>query len=350
MKNYREHLILTGTTIRSALATFNKLAENAIAFVVDSNDRLIGSLTDGDVRRALIKGTNIDESVDEIIQKNPKFIYKSHFKIDTLISFRENFFRIIPVLDDQNRIIDIINFGKIKSYLPVDAVIMAGGKGMRLRPLTENTPKPLLKVGDKPIMEHNIDRLRLFGIENFWISINYLGDQIEDYFKNGADKNINIRYVKENQPLGTIGSVTGIEDLEHEYILLTNSDLLTNIDYEDFFLQALKKNADMAIATIPYSVEIPYAVFETENGKILNFKEKPTYTYYSNAGIYLIKKECLKLIPKDQFYNATDLMNNLIKQGKFVFSYHLIGYWLDIGKHEDFKKAQEDIKQVNILK
>jgi len=223
---------------------------------------------------------------------------------------------------------------------------MAGGLGQRLKPLTDQTPKPLLKVGDKAIMEHNLDRLTMFGINDFWVSVNYLGDQIVQYFGNGKEKNISIEYVWEKEPLGTIGAVANIEDFQHDYILITNSDLLTNIDYEQFFLEFIKQDADLIVLTIPYQVSIPYAVLETKEGIVKSFKEKPIYTYYSNGGIYLMKKEMLDYIPKNKFYNATDLMEIIIKKKHKIISFPFSGYWLDVGKHEDFEKAQIDIKNI----
>jgi NDP-sugar pyrophosphorylase family protein len=223
---------------------------------------------------------------------------------------------------------------------------MAGGRGIRLSPLTDSTPKPLLKIGNKPILEHIIDRIALFGIKDVFISINYLGNQIKDYFQNGESKNIDIKYIEEDSPLGTIGSVRNIEQFDHDFVMITNSDLLSNINYEDFFLDFIEKDADMSIVTIPYNVNIPYAVLETNNNKIINFKEKPTYTYYSNAGIYLLKKSILEKIPKNTFYNATDLMEELIKNTNKVYSYPLIGYWLDIGNPDDYAKAENDIKMI----
>ena len=223
---------------------------------------------------------------------------------------------------------------------------MAGGRGQRLQPLTDSTPKPLLKVGEKPIMEHNLDRLVNFGIDDFWVSVKYLGEQIESYFGTGINKNINIKYIWENEPLGTIGAVSKIENFEHDYVLITNSDLLTNVDYEHFFLEFIKEDADLAVLTIPYQVNIPYAVLETKDNTIKSFKEKPTYTYYSNGGIYLMKRDVLKYIPKEKFYNATDLMEDLIINNLKLISYPFSGYWLDVGKHEDFKKAQKDINYI----
>jgi dTDP-glucose pyrophosphorylase len=346
VSNFRKHLIFSGSIIREALVQLDKLASDAILFVVDNESKLLGSLTDGDIRRGLIKGYTINDQIDVIIQSNPRFIRKGDSDVGKVIQFRKMLFKIIPIIDIHDKIINIINFREIKSYLPIDAVIMAGGKGQRLLPLTEQTPKPMLKVGEKPIMEHNLDRMALFGIDDFWISINYLGEQIESYFGDGSNKNINITYVKENEPLGTIGAVSKIHDFKHDFVLITNSDLLTNLDYEHFFLDFLDQAADMAVVTIPYQVNIPYAVLETEGGRVLNFKEKPTYTYYSNGGVYLVKRALLDQLPKDDFFNATDLIEILIKQGKKVYSYPLAGYWLDIGNPSDFERAQNDITKI----
>ncbi|WP_289060223.1 nucleotidyltransferase family protein [uncultured Zobellia sp.] len=346
MRSYKDHIILSGSSVKQALIRLNELGQDAILFVADKNDLLMGSLTDGDIRRGLIRGITVNCLVDEVIQEDPKYVRKGGRNIEQIIEYREGHFRILPVIDQNDKIVNIINFRAMRSYLPVDAVIMAGGKGSRLMPLTENTPKPLLKVGEKPIMEYNLDRLTLYGIDDFWVSVKYLGNQIEDYFGNGDKKNIHISYIWEDEPLGTIGAVSKIKDFRHDYVLLTNSDVLTNLDYEHFFLDFIKQEADLSVVTIPYKVDIPYAVLETNNGHVLNLREKPTYTYYSNGGIYLIKRSALKYLPKESFFNATDFMEKLISENKKVISYPLSGYWLDVGKHEDYNKAQQDIKQI----
>lgn len=343
MNTFRKHLLVKGSTIRQALERFNLLGKDAIVFVVDQNQNLIGSLTDGDVRRGLLKGFTIDNLVDDIIQQNPRYIRKGERDINKIIEYRENNFRILPILDRKDRVVNVINFRELKSYLPIDAVIMAGGRGERLRPLTDSIPKPMLIVGDKPILEHNLDRMRLFGIDDFWITLKYLGEQIETYFGDGHQKNIEIQYIYETEALGTIGAVSKIKNFSHDYVLVTNSDLLTNIDYEHFFLDFIKNEADFSVVTIPYAVDIPYAVLETNNGLVINFREKPTYTYYSNGGIYLMKREVLKHLPIEKHFNATDLMETLIKNGYKVVSYPLAGYWLDIGRDEEYEKAQKDI-------
>ncbi|MBD1386227.1 nucleotidyltransferase family protein [Mucilaginibacter rigui] len=346
MRNYKDHLILTGTLIIEALIQLDKLAKDAILFVVDEDDKLIGSLTDGDIRRGLIKGLSTKHPVTDIIQSSPRYLRKGESDINKVVEYREANFRIIPILDKSNRVVNVINFRETRSYLPIDAVIMAGGRGQRLKPLTDTTPKPLLKIGDKPIMEHNLDRLALFGIDDFWVSVKYLGEQIENYFGDGTSKNVNIKYVWETEALGTIGAVSKIKDFQHDYVLVTNSDILTNLDYEHLYISFLQKDADFAVVTIPYEVKIPYAVLETTDGNVKSLKEKPTYTYYSNAGIYLMKKDVLSYLPTDTFFDATDLIEKLLAEGLNVVSYPLAGYWLDVGKHDDFEKGQKDITQI----
>lgn len=203
MIDYRKHIILCQTPIKTALAQLNELAADAILFVVDGEEKLIGSLTDGDVRRGFLKGLTLEDVVDNFIQPNPKFLQRGSYTIDEVIHYRNNNFKIVPVLCKEGKIVNIINFRFLKSYLPVDAVLMAGGRGERLRPLTDNTPKPLLKVGNKPIIEHNVDRLVSFGIDDLWISVRYLGEQLEEYFQDGSSKFINVKYVWEDEPLGT---------------------------------------------------------------------------------------------------------------------------------------------------
>ncbi len=345
--NYKEHLILSQSTIKEALEKLNALAPDAILFVTTAESKLLGSLTDGDVRRGLLNGYSIEDKVDKFIQPNPRFIQRGNYTIQQIIDYKENHYRILPVVDKDKKVVSIINLRFSKSYLPVDAVIMAGGRGERLKPLTDVIPKPLLNIGDKSIIEHNLDRLINFGIDDFWISVRYLGDKIKEKLGDGASKGVSIKYIDEEHALGTIGAVSLVPTFEHDYILLTNSDVLTNLDYEHFFLDFINSGSDFAVATIPYNVNVPYAILETNSNLIKGFKEKPTYTYFANAGIYLMKKEICQKIPHNQFYNATDLLDHLIANNYKVTSYPLRGYWLDIGKPDDYKKAQEDIRYIN---
>lgn len=347
MSDFIKHIIPLNESVRDALGKLDALASDAILFVVDSEFHLIGSLTDGDLRRGFIKGLGFDDSLLQFIQKNPIYITRTNYTLELLESYKDKHFKIIPIVDEDKVIIDVLNFRIQKTIIPADGVLMAGGQGKRLRPLTENTPKPLLKVGDKPIIEYNIDRLVQYGIKNINLSINYLGEQIESYFGNGERNNARISYVCESKPLGTIGSIHLVDNFEHDDILVMNSDLLTNIDFADFYSTFKNSGADMAVAATSYHVDVPYAVLEVDGKNLAtSLKEKPRYTYYSNAGIYFIKKSLLEMIPKGEFFDITELMETLLAKDMKLITYPITGYWLDIGKHEDFKKAQEDIKHV----
>lgn len=344
--NFKKHLINSDSTIKSALESLSNIGVETILFAINDKGQLIGSLTDGDIRRGLLKGSSLNSSILEIINPNPKYIRKDSYSIDEINKLRDNNYMVVPVVNSSDIILNIISFRSLSSYLPIDVVIMAGGLGSRLKPLTDKTPKPLLKIGDKTIIDYNIDRLINFGVDDFWISVRYLADQIKDHLGNGNSRNVSIEYVSEDNPLGTIGAVSKINNFRHDYVLVTNSDILTNLNYESFFKDFIDKDADMSVVTIPYDVEIPYAVMETKTNKILSFIEKPTYTYYSNGGIYLIKKSILKNIPKNKLFNSTDLMELLLEKKLNLISYPMRNYWLDIGKPKDYLKAQNDIKHI----
>jgi dTDP-glucose pyrophosphorylase len=352
MQDFKRHLIQQNASLKDALQKLNDLAADAILFVVDENMRLKGSLTDGDVRRGILRGLTFDTPVNAFIQPNPKFLQRNNYSIEKVIEYRNLNFKILPVVDEHLVVINVVNFRYVvnfrltKSYLPVDAVIMAGGRGERLRPMTDTVPKPMLQLGSKPIIRYNLDRLIQYGIDDIWISVRYLGDQIRQHLQDGSQLGARIQYVYEDVALGTIGAVREINLFNHPYVLVANSDLLTNLDYEDFFIDFVKKDAALSVVTIPYTVNIPYAVLETANGHVINFKEKPNYTYYSNGGIYLLKKEIIERIPKGTFFNATDLMEQLIAAKEKVISYPMYGYWLDVGKPEDYNRAKEDIVHI----
>lgn len=349
MEIINNHIITKGDSVREALIKLDKLGSDAILFIVDSNKKLLGSLTDGDLRRGFIKGLGFENQLLDFVQMNPKYIRENDYSIEKLEEYKSKNFKIIPILNSKDIIIDILNFRTRTTLIPADAVLMAGGEGKRLRPLTESTPKPLLMVGEKPIIEYNIDRLKNVGVKNIHLSVNYLADQLVDYFGDGIGKSLNIKYVKEDKPLGTIGSILLVEHFDHDDIIVMNSDLLTNIDFTDFFKFYKENEADMAVAATSYHVDVPYAVLEVnEKNSVKSLKEKPRYTYYSNAGIYILKKEILKMIPENQFFDITDLMDRILEMNLKLITYPINGYWLDIGKHEDYKKAQEDIKHIKL--
>ena len=316
-----------------------------ILFVVDDNEKVIGSVTDGDIRRSIIAEQNLQKTLGEIA--NPDF--KRLYQKDTYQSFekyRKSDIKILPILNQEGKMVDLIDLEYTKAQLPLEAVIMAGGRGKRLSPLTDTIPKPMLRLGDKPIIEHNIDRLISFGIKKIYISVKYLGEQIVNYLGDGSQKGISIEYVWEDEPLGTAGALALINNLSTEHILLMNSDLFTNVNFESLYLKLINENADMAVASTEYKVDIPYAVFETQEGRVTNFKEKPSFIYHSNAGIYILKRSLIATIEKGKYCDITDVMERLVAEGGKLVYDPIIGYWIDIGKTVDFEHAQEFIKHL----
>ena len=347
-KLLENNIISQESTILQALERLSSLGlkSNLTLFIINKNEQLVGTLTDGDIRRKMIKGAKINNSIQDIMKRDFSFLSKDDIDYREVIKFKNSEIFLVPILDEEKRIVEIINLKFQKAILPLDAIIMAGGEGKRLNPLTLNIPKPLLIIGKKPILQYSIERLVSYGIKNISLSVNYLKNQIIDYFKDGKEFQANINYIHEKSKLGTIGSATLTPHFFNDYVLVMNSDLLTNIDLEDFFLYFLNNSADMAIATIPYKVKVPYAILNTDGNNVRSFEEKPTKTYYSNAGIYLMKKEVLSIIPPNVHYDATDLMNEVIKKKMKLISFPILGYWLDIGKPEDFEKAQNDIRHI----
>ena len=344
----KDHLISQEITLLDALSCICDLApEPLVLFVLDEDMRMVGTLTDGDSRRALIKGASLNDKVEKIMHRNFNFMKVEDLEnVKEIKRQRDLNMRLVPVLDAENRIVEIINLEKYSSRLPIDAVLMAGGKGERLRPLTLETPKPLLKVGEKCIIDHNIDRLISYGVKNISVTVNYLKEQIEDHFAKPRGE-VKVQTVREPKFLGTIGSIRFVKEFYNDTVLVMNSDLFTNINYEDFYLHFKEHDADMSVAAVPYSVQVPYGIFKIEKKRnITGLVEKPTYDYYANAGIYLIKKSALEKIPVDTFFNATDLIEKLIAENKKVIRFPLNGTWIDIGNPQEYRKANELVKHL----
>ncbi len=347
MKDFSRYLLIEDATILEALKKINAQGKNEALtlFIIDRKGCMVGTLTDGDIRRKLVDGLQLNQPVRDIVHTDFHYLNANSIVVEDIHVFKEKGIVLVPILDAQKKIVDIVNLKQQKSYLPIDAVLMAGGKGERLRPLTEVTPKPLLKVGDKAIIDHNIDRLISYGVKHISVTVNYLAEQIEEHFKE-VRSGVKISCVREPKYLGTIGSVKFVDSFYNDTVLIMNSDLFTNIDYEDFYLHFKKYNADMSVAAVPYSVSVPYGIFNLDGRNIQGILEKPVFNYYANAGIYLIKKDLLSRIPQDQYFNATDFMELLIQLNLKVIRFPITGYWIDIGKHEDYKKAQELVKHL----
>ena len=343
----KRHLFPQDKTLLEALSAINSLAPDPLVlFVVDDQNRMVGTLTDGDSRRALIAGASVNDKAESIMHRGLNYMRVEDVKdVKEIRRQKELRMTLVPILDSEMHIVDIINLEKFKTRLPVDAVLMAGGKGERLRPLTEKIPKPLLPVGEKAIIDHNVDRLISYGISHISVTVNYLKEQIEEHY-NEPRSGVQIQTVREPKFLGTIGSIRFVPKFYNDTVLLMNSDIFTNIDYEDFYLHFQQHDAEMSVAAIPYNVSIPYGILDLNGRNIQGLLEKPKYTYYANAGIYLIKRRALDEIPEDAFFNATDLVEKLIGEGKKVIRYPLNGTWIDIGNPQEYQKAQDLVKHL----
>lgn len=340
-------IIIEGESILEALKKLDKITRESLTlFVVNNSEQMVGTLTDGDIRRYLVNGGKLSDETKNAMHTNFSFVKEGEANLVALLrDLKNRDITLVPSLDEGGHIVNIYDLKNYKSYLPVDAVLMAGGKGERLRPLTEKTPKPLLKVGEKCIIDYNVDRLISYGISHVNVTVNYLAEQLEEHYaelRNG----IKVHTFREPKYLGTIGSVKFVDTFYNDTILVMNSDLFTNIDYEDFFLHFKEHNAEMSVAAVPYNVSIPYGILDLEGRNIKGLLEKPKYNYYANAGIYLIKKSTLVEIPEDEFFNATDLIEKLISQGRRVIRYPLNGTWIDIGQHTDLARARDLVRHI----
>lgn len=341
------HIINKRSSLIDALRLINSFrGEPLVLFVVDDDNRMVGTLTDGDSRRALIAGASVNDSINKVMHRSFNYLRKGmDDDVQHLREQKQKQMKLVPVLDLDNHIVDIVNLEKYITRLPIDAVLMAGGKGERLRPLTENTPKPLLEVGGKCIIDHNVDRLISYGVEHIDVTVNYLAEQLEEHF--AAPRNgVQVRTFREPKFLGTIGSIKFVDTFYNDTILVMNSDLFTNIDYEDFFLHFQQNDAEMSVAAVPYNISIELGILDLDGRNIKGLIEKPKYNYYANAGIYLIKKRALAEIPEDTFFHATHLVEKLITQGKKVIRYPLNGTWIDIGTHQEYERAKELVKHL----
>lgn len=336
-----KYIIQQTATIREALVALDGNTHDwQTLFVVDESEKMVGTLTDGDIRRGLIRGLELSDTVEKAMHTSFKYVLEGQNDAKLYKEFREKQIFFIPVLDGDGRVVGVRNLIKYRTFLPVDAVLMAGGKGERLRPLTEKIPKPLLPVGKKAIIDHNVDRLISYGVKHISVTVNYLKEQIEEHYKETRNE-VQIQCVREPKYLGTIGSVQFVEKFYNDSIIVMNSDLFTDIDYEDFYLHFIENDADMSVAAVPYNVSVPYGIFDLDGCNIVGLNEKPVYNYYANAGIYLVKKSALDCIPEDVRFDATDLIEKLIANQKRVIRYPLKGTWIDIGTMSEYQKAQD---------
>jgi len=322
-----------------------------IVLVVDDERHLLGTITDGDVRRALLAELDLDLPVQLMLDQRKQTDYalpvtaRPETPDATLFQMMTDAnLRHIPIVDDHRRLVDLALLSNlVKEYeLPLRAVVMAGGFGTRLRPLTEDLPKPMLPVGTKPLLELIVEQLRNAGIKQVNVATHYRAEMIADHFKDGQGFGVDISYVQEDQPLGTVGALSLLEESDQP-LLVINGDILTRVDFRAMLDFHREQNADLTIAVKLYEFSVPYGVINTNGVMVTGLSEKPVVKQFINAGIYLLNPSVRQLIPNGKPYDIPELVDHLLKAGRPVVSFPVREYWLDIGKADHYDQARADI-------
>ena len=335
------------STIKEALKIIDSGAVK-IAIVADNKNKLLGTITDGDIRRAILKGKSLDESIEDVYNKNPLTVSIDENKENIINLCTSRKIYQIPVVDKESRIVKIILLDELlkpKKYSN-RVILMVGGLGTRLRPLTKNTPKPMLNVGGKPILQTIIERFRDYGFKNITLCVNYKADIIKEYFENGSKIGVNIEYIIENKRMGTAGALSLLKEKPKEPFFVMNGDILTNINFENMLEYHLEHNSTATMAVREYDFQVPFGVVKMEGNEIKAIEEKPVYKFFVSAGIYMLNPECIDYIPKNEYYDMPTLFEDLIKNNKKTFSFPIREYWLDIGRIEEYEKAQIEYQRV----
>jgi dTDP-glucose pyrophosphorylase len=344
MQDLKHFFIEPDSTLRRAMQIINDTAKG-IALIVDNERRLQGVVTDGDIRRALLKGATLDAAVNDWMMRQPITCttVAGSQEISTVMNLHS--VRQLPILDEVGRVVDLRLAGEpsLAPTLPVKAVIMAGGFGERLRPLTDSVPKPLLRVGNRPILEIILGLLREWGVREVCLAVNYKADMIESYFQDGSQWDMSIRYLHEPKRLGTIGALSLITDEIDRPVLVMNGDILTRLDFRKMYRAHCDSSALMTVGVRRYDLQVPFGVLNIDGTRVTSLAEKPVLEFFVNAGIYLLEPAAVRCIPRDTQFDATDLIATLLNDHQPIHSYSIHEYWLDIGQLPDYERANQDV-------
>ena len=343
-------MISPTATVRETLARIN-LSEG-FALIVDEDRHLLGTVTDGDIRRAVLANINLEAPVQKLIDIRNRELYPTPVTApagtspgDLLGLMTERLVRQVPLLDKQGRVVDLALLEDlVKQHdLPLSAVVMAGGFGTRMRPLTDDFPKPMLPIGDKPVLQLIIEQLQSAGISKVQLTTHFKPDVIRKHFGDGKKFGVDLQYVNEDQPLGTAGALGLVPDI-NEPMLVLNGDVLTQVDFRALVAFHREHKAELTVGVRQYDFQVPYGVVQCEGAEVQGVEEKPTLNFFVNAGIYLLEPSAHRSIPTGQKFDMTDLIGKLRSEGRRVVAFPVVEYWMDIGRHVDYEQAQEDVK------
>lgn len=342
-ERWRKALIAESGTIGLAIRSLDESALQIILVVRDDNT-LVGTVTDGDIRRGLLRDLNLDSSVLSIVNREPFIVPPGLERQIVLQLMKANKLSQIPIVDSNQRVVGLHRLNDLLCNLerPNTMVVMAGGKGVRLRPHTENCPKPLLPVAGKPMLEHILERASSDGIRHFVFAIHYLGEMIVDHFGDGSNWNVHIDYLREEVPLGTAGALSLLQKSFNEPLLVTNGDVMTDVHYGDILDFHVKHQATATMAVRSHEWQNPFGVVLTSGLSITNFEEKPVYKSHVNAGIYVIEPDMLSLLESNKHCDMPTLFSRAGQRNKSIIVYPIHEPWLDVGRPEDFEIVQSN--------
>lgn len=342
MDNWKKIAVTTDNTLLEVMKVIDQGVKQ-IALVIEDDCHLVGTVTDGDIRRALLKGITLDSPVSQCMNRNSSSGLINENPATWQRIMQKRSLRNLPILDDKGCVVKLIQFEIPQEPVQENQIIlMAGGLGSRLHPLTEHQPKPLLKIGNKPILETIIRNFTEQGFYQFTLCINYQGEKIKDYFQDGRQLNTQIEYIEEQKRLGTAGALSLLEHKPKQAFVVMNSDILTKVDLVRLLEFHHQQNNILTLCTREYQYQVPYGVIEHTNHKITSIKEKPKQFYNINAGIYILTPEVLDSIPDNEYFDMTQLIDKLIADKQQVGSFPLTDYWLDIGRMDDFNQAHDE--------
>jgi dTDP-glucose pyrophosphorylase/predicted transcriptional regulator len=347
MSNWKKILVAPHTPIREALEILDK-GSMQIVLVVDENERLLGTVTDGDVRRGILKGIMIDAKVESIMNAEPTVAKIDDSRESILGTMQRKRLLQIPLVDEQGRVVGLDRLNDLLQSRSRDniVVLMAGGLGARLRPLTEDCPKPMLKVGNKPLLETILENFIEHGFHRFYISVNYKADMVQAYFGDGRRWGVDIRYIHENQKLGTAGALSLLPEKPTDSLFIMNGDLLTKVNFSQLFDFHSRHGAAGTMCVREYDFQVPYGVVKIDEHRIAGIDEKPIQRFFINAGIYVLEPDVLDLIPPNTFYDMPTLFEKLIGDKRAPAVFPIREYWLDIGQLADYERANGEFMQV----
>ena len=346
MKEWESILIDLQITILRTIEIINKSAMQ-IVLVVDENKKLLGTVTDGDIRRGILKGIGLDQPVSTVMNTMPTTVQESDSREQILLIMRQKRLRQVPVIDAMHCVVGLETIDGLLKVNRYDncVVLMAGGLGSRLGDLTKHCPKPLISVGGKPLLETIVENFKENGFYNFIFCVNYKAEMIVDYFTDGADWDISIKYLIEKKRLGTAGALSLLEQTPDKPIIVMNGDLLTKVNFQQLLDYHVQHKSVATMCVREYSFQVPYGVVRIENGTLKGIDEKPVQDFFVSAGIYVIEPKVLDLIPKDTYYDMPSLFDAIIQKGLTVNVFPIREYWLDIGHSDDLKRAQGEYEE-----